>query len=184
LAKSAGVPRRRIIREQLELARRRHEQPFLHLAGSVKGARLVRAQGIRREVTGIADSGFLVAFANRNDRNHAWALEIASRIDRPLFTCDAVLAEAAFHLQDTSVIPAMTRYGLVEPRFVVSDHLARLAEMAKRYSDGKPDLADICLIRLSELNPSLNLVTPREGAEAGSRHVVLGGKRGSRPDPW
>jgi hypothetical protein len=29
----------------------------------------------------------------------------------------------------------------------------------------------------------VNLVKPREGAEAGSRHVVLGGKRGNRANP-
>jgi predicted nucleic acid-binding protein len=110
-------------------------------------------------VTGIADTGFLAAFANRNDRHHAWALEIASQIDRALLTCDAVLAETAFHLQDTSLVLAMIRDGLVAPQFVVSDHLARLAEMAKRYSDRKPDLADLCLIRLSELNPSLPVIT-------------------------
>jgi predicted nucleic acid-binding protein len=89
-------------------------------------------------MTGIADTGFLVAFANRNDRHHAWALEIASRIDRALLTCDAVVAETAFHLENTALVLAMIRDGLVAPRFVVSDHLARLAEMAKRYSDRSP----------------------------------------------
>jgi len=89
-------------------------------------------------VTGIADTGFLVAFANRNDRYHTWALEIASRIDRALLTCDAVLAETAFHLQDTSLVLAMIRDGLVAPRFVVSDHLARLAEKRRRNRLAKP----------------------------------------------
>ena len=42
---------------------------------------------------------------------------------------------------------------LVLPRFAVSDHLSRLGELAKRHSDRKPDLADPCLIRPSELNP-------------------------------
>jgi hypothetical protein len=36
-SKKAGVPRGRIIREQLELARRRDDQPFMHLAGSMEG---------------------------------------------------------------------------------------------------------------------------------------------------
>ncbi len=70
-----------------------------------------------------------------------------------------MLAETAFHLQDTSLVLAMIRDGLVAPRLVISDHLARLAEMAKRYADRKPDLADLCLIRLSELNPSLPVIT-------------------------
>ncbi len=43
-SRKAGVPRGRIIREQLELARRRHDQPFLHLAGSVEGSRDLSAR--------------------------------------------------------------------------------------------------------------------------------------------
>lgn len=38
-SRRAGVPRGRIIREQLELTRRREKQPFLRLAGSVEGPR-------------------------------------------------------------------------------------------------------------------------------------------------
>ncbi|MBM3726235.1 MAG: PIN domain-containing protein [Acidobacteria bacterium] len=110
-------------------------------------------------MTGIADTGFLAAFANRRDRHHPWALEIASRIDRALLTCDAVLAETAFHLGNASLVLAMVQEGLVLPQFQVSDHLARIAELAKRYADRKPDLADLCLIRLSELNPSLPVIT-------------------------
>lgn len=110
-------------------------------------------------MTGIADTGFLVAFVNRNDTHHDWAVEVASRIDRALLTCDAVLAETAFHLENASLVLAMVEEGLVVPRLSVSDHLARLSELAKRYADRKPDLADICLIRLSELNPSLPVIT-------------------------
>lgn len=110
-------------------------------------------------MTGIADTGFLVAFANRNDRHHDWAVEIASGIDRALLTCDAVLAETAFHLGNVSLVIAMVQEGLVLPQLTISDHLPRLAELAKRYSDRKPDLADLCLIRLSELNPSLAVIT-------------------------
>ena len=110
-------------------------------------------------MTGIADTGFLVAFANRKDQYHGWAVDVASRIDRALLTCDAVLAETAFHLENVSLVLAMVQEGLVESRFVLRDHLVRLAELAKRYSDRKPDLADLCLIRLSETNPSLPVIT-------------------------
>lgn len=110
-------------------------------------------------MTGIADTGFLVAFANRNDQHHDWAVEVAARIDRALLTCDAVLAETAFHLENVSLVLAMVQEGLVRPELAVCDHLARLAELAKRYQDRKPDLADVCLIRLSELNPALPVIT-------------------------
>lgn len=107
----------------------------------------------------IADTGFLVAFANRNDRHHAWALEIAERITEPLLTCEAVLAEAAFHLGSASLVLAFVREGLVRPAFVVGEHLPRLLELAARYADRRPDLADLCLIRLSELHPKHPVIT-------------------------
>ncbi|HEX4136351.1 MAG TPA: PIN domain-containing protein [Bryobacteraceae bacterium] len=110
-------------------------------------------------MTGIADTGFLVAFANRNDQYHGWAMDVASQIDRALLTCDAVLAETAFHLGNVSLVLAMVQEGLVRPQFQTADHLVRLAELAKRYADRKPDLADLCLIRLSELNPALPVIT-------------------------
>lgn len=37
VSRRAGVPKGRIIREQLELARHRDTQPFLRLAGKVEG---------------------------------------------------------------------------------------------------------------------------------------------------
>ena len=40
----------------------------------------------------IADTGFIVAFGNGNDRHHVWAVELARRITEPLLTCEAVLA--------------------------------------------------------------------------------------------
>ena len=37
--------------------------------------------------------------------------------------------------------------------------MARLAELAKRYQDQKPDLADLCVIRMSELHPKHIVLT-------------------------
>lgn len=107
----------------------------------------------------IADTGFLVAFANRNDHHHAWALGVAERLTEPLLTCEAVLAETAFHLGSSAVVLGCLRDGLVRSAFVLSEHLPRLAELAARYADRKPDLADLCLIRLSELHPRHPIIT-------------------------
>lgn len=107
----------------------------------------------------IADTGFLVAFGNRRDGHHAWALAIAERITEPLLTCEAVLAEAAFHLNSSALVLAFVRDGLVQPAFALGDHLPRLAELASRYADRNPDLADLCLIRMSEMHPRHAVVT-------------------------
>ena len=44
-------------------------------------------------MNGIADTGFLVAFASANDIHHEWAASIAARVVEPLLTCEAVLSE-------------------------------------------------------------------------------------------
>ena len=108
---------------------------------------------------GIADTGFLVAFANRRDRYHEWALGLASQVTEPLLTCEAVLAEAAFHLRSTGLVLALVSEGLVTPKLDVSEQLPRLAQLAARYADRKPDLADLCLIRLSEMHPKHRVLT-------------------------
>ncbi len=108
---------------------------------------------------GIADTGFLVAFANRNDGHHEWAVQVAERVTEPLLTCEAVLAEAAFHLRSVSIVLAMIEEELVTLAFDCRDHLPQLSMLAKRYADRHPDLADLCLIRMSELHPRHSVVT-------------------------
>jgi len=110
-------------------------------------------------VKAIADTGFLVAFANRRDRHHSWAVDLAGQIREPLLTCEAVLAEAAFHLRNAALALAFVREGLVRPALSIAEHLPRLAELADRYRDREPDLADLCLIRLSELYPRHPVIT-------------------------
>lgn len=107
----------------------------------------------------IADTGFLVAFANGNDRHHRWAVSLAEQVTEPLLTCEAVLAETAFHLRNVSVVLGMISDGLVRVDFDLSEHLAQLAALAARYEDRCPDLADLCLIRLSELHPRHQVIT-------------------------
>ena len=108
---------------------------------------------------GIADTGFLVAFGNRNDMHHAWAVELASQVTEPLLTCEAVLAETAFHLQNVSAVLKMIKEGLAVDVFDFNANLAHLSLLAERYASRQPDLADLCLIRLSELYPHHYVIT-------------------------
>ena len=108
---------------------------------------------------GIADTGFLVAFANGRDLHHAWALDVAAHITEPLLTCEAVLAETAFHLGDAGIVFEMIEEDLIRLSFDCDDHLPQLVALAKRYRDRKPDLADLCLIRMSELHPKHSVLT-------------------------
>ncbi len=107
----------------------------------------------------IADTGFLVAFGNRRDIHHPWAVDVAQQLTGPALTCEAVLAEATFHLGSASLILEFVDDGLVRPAFQASEHVTRLKELAVRYSDRSPDFADLCLVKMSELHPDLPIIT-------------------------
>jgi hypothetical protein len=70
-----------------------------------------------------------------------------------------VLAETAFHLNNVGIVLEMIGDELVRLSFDCNDHLPQLADLAKRYADRQPDLADLCLIRMSELYPHHRLIT-------------------------
>ncbi len=108
---------------------------------------------------GIADTGLLVAFANRSDAYHDWAVSVAELVTEPLLTCEPVLAEAAFHLQSVPLVLAMIREGLVRIDFNCNDHIPQLEALAVRYADRHPDFADLCLIRMSELFLEHSVIT-------------------------
>jgi predicted nucleic acid-binding protein len=108
---------------------------------------------------GIADTGFLVAFASVNDAHHDWAVGVATSVTEPLLTCESVLSETAFNLDDSRRVMEMVRDGLVTVAFDCNDHFHHLEDLAQRYADRRPDFADLCLIRMSELNPGFPVVT-------------------------
>jgi predicted nucleic acid-binding protein len=71
-------------------------------------------------VKAIADTGLIVGFINRTDQYHDWAVRLARDITEPLLTCEAVLAEAAFHLQSSAIVLKLVRDGMVTPALDVT----------------------------------------------------------------
>ena len=110
-------------------------------------------------MNGIADTGFVVAFAHGDDKHHPWAHSVAERFSPPFLTCESVLSEAAFHLESVTAVMALIEEGLLLPSFDCREHLPQLAVLAKRYADRKPDFADLCLIRMSEVYPRHTVIT-------------------------
>lgn len=107
----------------------------------------------------IADTGFIVAFGNRTDRHHRWAVNLARTVTEPLLTCEPVLAEAAFHLSSTAYVITLVEKKLLRLAFEVAPNIPHLEELAQRYEDRNPDLADLCLVRMSELYPRHSVIT-------------------------
>jgi predicted nucleic acid-binding protein len=110
----------------------------------------------------IADTGFVVAFLNRDDRHHEWASEIGRGVSDPLLTCEAVLAETAFQVESVGRVLALLQDGFLKVAFELTKNIEEVVALAERYRDRTPDLADLCLIRMSELYDNLPVLTVDE----------------------
>jgi uncharacterized protein len=103
----------------------------------------------------LCDTGPLAAFFNRHDHYHVWAAEQFDRIFQPLLTCEAVISETVFLLQDDGlsadpVFEAIERGKLVV-QFSAEEHWPDLRRLIRKYADLPMSLADACLVRMSEL---------------------------------
>jgi predicted nucleic acid-binding protein len=112
----------------------------------------------------LLDTGPLVAFFDRSDRYHPWAVEQWARAPIPLLTCEAVLAEATYLLQEHAGLTgdkvlALFERGVIEARFQLEDHAGPVAELLKKYRDQEMRLADACLVRMSELKRDSRVFT-------------------------
>ena len=107
----------------------------------------------------IADTGYLVALVRKDDQHHGWAISLGGQLELPLLTCEAVLSEAAFQLESSGYVLAMLKRGAIRVAFDCTSHLEHLGDLATRYADRRPDLADLCLIRMSELYPRHTVIT-------------------------
>ena len=102
----------------------------------------------------LLDTGPLVAFLNRRDEFHEWAKEELSRIIPPLLTCDAVVAEACYLLRGmkrgSQAVIEMIERGQIRSPFRVEDESVRIRKLLEKYFELPMDLADACLVRMSE----------------------------------
>lgn len=111
----------------------------------------------------VLDTGPLVAFLNRRDRYHAWAVAEFDTISPPIATCDAVLSEACFLVRNipggADAVLTLVERGLVSVPFHVEPEAASLRKLMKRYSTVPMSLADACLVRMTELDPRAVVLT-------------------------
>lgn len=111
----------------------------------------------------ISDTGPLVAYLDRSDRDHAWAKEVFMGITRPLLTCEAVIAEALFLLRRGGIEPDglldLIVRGLVVLKFNLAGEIAAIQLLMKTYRNIPMSLADACLVRMSEIYGDSKVMT-------------------------
>jgi predicted nucleic acid-binding protein len=122
----------------------------------------------------ICDTGPLIAFFNRRDQYHSWASEQFARFSQSLVTCEAVISEALFLLQDDGlsgdpIFEALFR-GKVLVEFSAREHWPDLRNLVRKYSNLPMSLADACLVRMTELAPHSQVLTVDRHFQIYRRH--------------
>lgn len=109
----------------------------------------------------ICDTGPLIAFLNRNDRHHTWAVALMQRVPAPLISCEAVLTEAAYFLRedglDVGVLFALLERDVLRIEFDLRAHWPRLQTLMARYA--RMDLADACIVAMTEQHRKARVLT-------------------------
>jgi predicted nucleic acid-binding protein len=108
----------------------------------------------------IADTGLLVAAADPHDAHHEWAAA-ALRAYAPFHTCEAVVLETAWVLGTPGGVLGLIARGdlVIDPAFSFAREIPRLLELCRKYGDRSMDLADACLVRMTELTARCKIWT-------------------------
>ena len=107
----------------------------------------------------ILDAGPIIAALNRADRYHRWACDTIERLGPPFYTCPEVLAEAAALTEQPIAIVEMVDAGEIISSFALAEHTAAVLKLLKKYQDRGMDLADACIVRMTELIPDCAVIT-------------------------
>ena len=109
----------------------------------------------------ICDTGPLVAYLNRNDPYHAWAVGLMKQLEPPLLTCESVLTEAFYFLRDDG-LQVDPLFDMLERRALRLDldlraHWPRVRVLMSRFES--MDLADASVVVMSEQHARCQVLT-------------------------
>jgi uncharacterized protein len=99
----------------------------------------------------IADAGLIIAGLDERGEHHVWAARLLRGESPPWLVCEAVLAEIAASTGTPEPVLEMLKAGDLELAFDMSENRAELLALARKYRDQEMDLADACVVRMSEL---------------------------------
>ena len=106
----------------------------------------------------IADTGPLVAYFDKRADAHAWVRQQFEQLQDPLLCCQPVITEVLFLLKRDGLNPdwilALIERGALICDFDLSGEISALRRLLRQYSDLPATLADVCLVRMSEIHPS------------------------------
>jgi predicted nucleic acid-binding protein len=111
----------------------------------------------------IVDTGPLVAFFDRAERHHRWAIERIEEMEAPLLVCEPVLAETMYllggHAKAQDTLWDLMGNGALDVAFQIGEHVSVLRKLMHKYRDTPMSLADACLVRMAEIHEDHAIMT-------------------------
>lgn len=109
----------------------------------------------------ICDTGPLLAYLNRNDPHHVWAVAVMKQVRPPMLVCEPVLTEVTYFLREDGLavdpLFQLLERGAMRLEFDISAHWPRIRVLMARYP--QMDLADASIVVMSELHPRCQVLT-------------------------
>ncbi len=109
----------------------------------------------------ICDTGPLVAYLNRNDPYHSWAVDLMKQVRSPMLTTEPVLTEVAYFLRadhmDVDPLFQLLERNAVRVDLQIAAHWPRFRTLMARYN--QMDLADASIVVLSERQMRCQVLT-------------------------
>jgi uncharacterized protein len=111
----------------------------------------------------IIDSSPLVAYFDADEMHHEWCVRQFESLKPPLLSCEAALTEAAYLISSRNGqagrILEFVRDGIIKIPFRLEVEADPIAALMRRYADLPMDLADACLVRMTETRRSVRVFT-------------------------
>ncbi|MBV8630543.1 MAG: PIN domain-containing protein [Silvibacterium sp.] len=102
----------------------------------------------------LLDSSVIVALLHRREKRHTECATVIEALDRPLATCEAAISESCYLLRRSpeavKAVLANVEHGVFQIRFQLSDSIAHVHSLMKKYSDIPASFADACLIQMAD----------------------------------
>lgn len=101
----------------------------------------------------LLDTGPIVALLDRTQQSHRRCASFLAKLDAPLVTCEAAVAEACYLLRQVPDAVAAVLDNVESGDFLIPYRLtgraATLAKLMKKYADRPMDFADACLVDMA-----------------------------------
>ena len=101
----------------------------------------------------LLDTGAIVALIDRSEKHHDATVKVLKNLERPLVTCEGVIAEACYLLRQfrggaDAILENVDR-GIFQIPFLLNRSAAQVSRILRKRGN-RTDFADACLIELAD----------------------------------